>query len=137
MLGHDPFRFLGLAFQLLFASRQRGQFAVNGRGLVAGEAELFDLLCQSCLNRRQLAATLLEFRFQRVGSHEEFGAGLGSRMIVYQLLDARVRTRANPDDEDQPNNDPDHVGDDVEERIETERDFPGPASASVHGSTRS
>ena len=58
--------------------------------------------------------------------------GLG-RLLPGQLLDATVAAGADPDDQNQANNDPDDIGDNVQERIKTEGYFPHAAATSHHG----
>src|SRR5438876_1109807 len=51
-------------------------------------------------------------------------------------LQAAVGTSAHPNDQDQTDDDPDDVGDHVEERVKAKRDFARTATTSDHGTAR-
>src|SRR5262249_36362769 len=72
----------------------------------------------------------MEGIYNGLGLQDRF-RGSGGRFA--HGLQTAVRAGPDPDDKDQPDNDPDDIGDNVEKRIKAERDFPHAAATSDHG----
>src|SRR6516165_1829692 len=72
-----------------------------------------------------------QFRLEWISGQALFHGGrtCGPR----EHLDAAVGARADPDDKDQTNDDPDDIGNNVQEGIETEWNFPRVPTPSNHG----
>ena len=99
-----------------------------------GQFKLSQLGKQALLGIGQFSAMAFNLLLKWISGNlrGDCRGGLG-RFLPGQLLDAAVAASADPDDQNQANNDPDDIGDNVQERIKTEGYFPHAAATSHHG----
>ena len=95
--------------------------------------KLTELPQQALANPGELLAVLCQFLLQRVGRELRLGWGGGLRGRPRHVLDAAVRTCADPHHQNQTDDNPDDIGNNVQERVETEGDLPCSAATSNHG----